>query len=280
MLRGEASSLHVEPQHATYNPPFPNPDEPIQAPKENDHETLAYLCTLLIYCIPLQSDAESASPKPNQTLPQEPYWQLFLDDYIIERSTGFRRVLHHPQPRGVVLKPDKPWETFGVVPQYVGRRKDGSLECYYIAIGGMGVVVCYATSEDGIHWEKPNLGLVDSPWGKENNMVPIGIPRDLGSHGNVRDPAMRFVFPSQPYKRRSKILFSSETPDFLNDPNWREKLVDSGGIAPHPGSTLQYWDDIHQEWVAVGQAPNHPPVRCVGRKESADLKNWTLEHYL
>ena len=39
------------------------------------------------------------------------HWELFLDDHIIERNTGFQRVLHHPTPKGVVLKPNQPWET-------------------------------------------------------------------------------------------------------------------------------------------------------------------------
>ena len=68
---------------------------------------------LLIFCVPLHAAEEPISPKPDQTELQEPHWQLFLDDHVIARSTGFQRVVHHPQPRGVVLKPDKPWESMG-----------------------------------------------------------------------------------------------------------------------------------------------------------------------
>src|SRR3954454_8522433 len=59
-------------------------------------------------------------------LPVNEHWQLFLDDYIIARSTGFDRVVHHPQPRGLVIPADKPWETAGAEMLYgtpVGRRK-------------------------------------------------------------------------------------------------------------------------------------------------------------
>ncbi len=77
--------------------------------------TLLALCATL--CVPLRADAEPVSPKRNQTEPPEPHWELFLDDYIIERSTGFQRVLHHPQPRGIVIPADKPWETQGLSPQ-------------------------------------------------------------------------------------------------------------------------------------------------------------------
>lgn len=37
--------------------------------------------------------------------------QLFLDDFIIERIDGLKRVMHQPVKRGAVIKPDQPWET-------------------------------------------------------------------------------------------------------------------------------------------------------------------------
>lgn len=30
-------------------------------------------------------------------------WQLFLDNYMLARSTGLDRVVHHPAKRGVVI---------------------------------------------------------------------------------------------------------------------------------------------------------------------------------
>ena len=130
---------------------------------------------------------------------REPYWELFLDDHVITRSTGFQRVLHHPQPRGIVLKPDKPWETFGVTPWYVGPRKGGGYECYYQCLwwepSGRSVnKMAYAISADGIHWEKPSLEMVEAPSQvskrdgfplgvstgprtKANNIIPCGHPR-------------------------------------------------------------------------------------------------------
>ena len=94
---------------------------------------------------------------------REPHWELFLDDYIIERSTGFRRELRHPKPRGVVLPADQPWESQGLSFNYVGRRKDGKLECYYRTHGANvpNDTTGYAVSDDGIHWQRPDLGLVE-----------------------------------------------------------------------------------------------------------------------
>jgi hypothetical protein len=151
------------------------------------------------------------------------HWQLFIDDFAIARGTGLDRVVHHPRPMGVVIPADKPWETFGTAPVFVGRREDGTFFAFYNAywwdttpeakIGrdrahDFKSVMAYATSPDGVHWEKPNLGLVEAPaeidWGKfppfpspkgttrQNNLgVPFRV-WDLGRHGNVTDPARRY----------------------------------------------------------------------------------------
>jgi hypothetical protein len=136
---------------------------------------------LLAICLPLSAADTPSSAPPASLPPREPNWELFLDDHIIERSTGFRRVLHHPEPRGVVLEPDLPWETQGLSILYVGWRKDGKLECYYRVHGKdiPGDTTAYAVSDDGIHWEKPVLGIVDGPNGKENNLLPADGPGDV-----------------------------------------------------------------------------------------------------
>jgi len=70
---------------------------------------LISILVLLAIRLPLSADVVPPATLP----PHEPHWELFLDDHIITRSTGFQRVLHHPQPRGIVIPADKPWETQG-----------------------------------------------------------------------------------------------------------------------------------------------------------------------
>jgi hypothetical protein len=41
--------------------------------------------------------------------------------------------------------------------------------------------VCYATSKDGIHWEKPELGLIGFEGSKENSTVIEGNHFDFES---------------------------------------------------------------------------------------------------
>ncbi|MFH1567890.1 MAG: hypothetical protein ABIL09_07795 [Gemmatimonadota bacterium] len=156
-------------------------------------------------------------------------WHLFIDNAHVARATGLDRVIHHPRPRGVVLAPDRPWETVGVSPQYVGRRDDGTFEAFYTAMwwdteGGrrqagsfgqdrahhMFQGMAYAESSDGLSWHKPELGLVAAPTGvdrgraapfpaptgsgKANNLgVPFAIVADLQRFGDVTDPARRLA---------------------------------------------------------------------------------------
>jgi len=126
---------------------------------------------------------------------------------------------------------------------YVGRRKDGMLECYYRALGAqVKEAIGYAVSRDGIHWEKPILKLVESSGGKDNNLVPCSPPVDLGQYGNVSDPTKRFVVtPGQPKLPRLSLgLWEIEFPipsrskwvDMLNNcdrERWRR--TGSGGPA-------------------------------------------------
>ena len=95
----------------------------------------------------------------------------------------------------------------------------------------------------------------------------------------MRDPALRFVL-HRSGRQKNDAWFGGETPDFVNDPHALNKFVDSGGHLGSNHNTVEFWDDIHNEWVAMRQAPNHPPTRCAGRYASPDLKDWTLDHYL
>ena len=237
---------------------------------------ITFLIFSTVYCLPLNVHADPGLQTPNQTELPETRWHLFLDNHEITRSTGFQRVLHHPKPRGVVLEAEKPWETFGVTPWYVGRRKGGGYECYYQTLWherGMRVAnrMAYAVSEDALIWEKPVLNLVEGPtqvgqqrrlarglslgsgdtndiYEKTNNILPCGHPRNLFLHGNVRDSEKRYALGLN-FGIPQRIAFCNELPDFINDPNWQEKLVDSGGFIHSQYTTLEYWDDLNQEWV-------------------------------
>jgi hypothetical protein len=78
-----------------------------------------------------------------------------LDNYVLARLENVNRKLHQPQKYGPIIRPDQLWEGGSIQvrmgPSWNPQEKLWML--FYCCGGG------YATSRDGIHWEKPVLGL-------------------------------------------------------------------------------------------------------------------------
>ncbi len=116
--------------------------------------------------------------------------QLFFDDYWLETRVGLVRTINQPvkHPKNPVLKREYSWEGFRV--QVYGTvihdPEEGLFKAWYMNIPrtaaekitvqgqrrpGHATLLSYATSKDGIMWEKPVLNLVDFEGSKANNMV-------------------------------------------------------------------------------------------------------------
>ena len=153
----------------------------------------------------------------SRAVPVGTRWQGFIDDFLIERRAALTTRLHqfekHPSP---VLTVEAPWESPGrgglggpVNALYDADRKQFRL--WYAARGfaGAGILpgvrnfACYATSDDGVHFERPELGLVEFDGSTTNNIV--AEHRDgaahLFTHGMLDCPEMQ---PYEPAERRYK----------------------------------------------------------------------------
>lgn len=102
---------------------------------------------------------------------------LFLDDHFIATKSGLRREWHQGQPHpDCLVVPDKPWEgnivLYGSVLFDVDSRKFRMW--YETYAGGRNYHVCYAESDDGIAWTKPELGLWEFEGSRQNNIVVPG----------------------------------------------------------------------------------------------------------
>ncbi|MBI4556955.1 MAG: hypothetical protein HY706_05170 [Candidatus Hydrogenedentes bacterium] len=131
--------------------------------------------------------------------------QLFFDRKFIETSEGVVITMNPPVKVGVVLEADRPWEDFRIT-SYFTVLQDGELcRMYYscFAVDQWHVpnaweehaYLCYAESRDGIHWEKPNLGIVEFEGSKENNILLRSVV-----DGTV------FIDPNAQAERRYKLL--------------------------------------------------------------------------
>ena len=140
--------------------------------------------------------------------------------------------------------------------------------------GAKGLRACYATSTDGIHWKKPNLGLVEYNGNKDNNIVDLSGGRcDLASlpvphDPDDPDPDRRFkvAYESLPHGARAAAAYS---PDGLR---WTE-------CASNPVTTLMEQTGLIRFngcYYMNGQAGGHFGV---GRKlqtfASYDFEHWT-----
>jgi hypothetical protein len=82
-----------------------------------------------------------------------------------------------------LLRADQPWEDFSLSYCQVLRVGD-TWHLWYNARdhryrGAADGFVCYARSPDGVHWEKPELGLISYQGDARNNIVAVGC--NLGS---------------------------------------------------------------------------------------------------
>ena len=108
--------------------------------------------------------------------------RLFFDDRYFERSRGLSREWGRPtrHPQNPVLQGDRPWEFRCTCPSTVLYDPvEGCYKMWYTTHNDEWSTLragftCYATSVDGITWEKPALGIIPYPDAPENNIVITG----------------------------------------------------------------------------------------------------------
>jgi hypothetical protein len=138
---------------------------------------------------------------------------LFLDLHHITRIEGLYRRMHQPQrhPDNPILQGENPWESiaslYGTVlydPEnalfkmwyLTGPYVDGVVQIRQRNALGNITLLAYATSTDGVRWEKPVLNQVDFEGSTENNLVDIGRTNCEGAailyDEHETDPARRY----------------------------------------------------------------------------------------
>ena len=185
--------------------------------------------------------------------------ELMVDDYLITRMSGGAELrLHRPIPREVVLVTDQPWE--GNACGYYTIFQDGELyRMYYYGLQ-MDVtedanvesptVFCYAESNDGIHWVRPELGLVEFNGSRKNNIIldsQAGFPAFApfkDANPNAAPEAQYkawIVGPDHPYG-----LYPLKSPDGIHwTPMSDGPVITYGLMDSH---NLAFWDTMRGEY--------------------------------
>lgn len=140
-----------------------------------------------------------------------------------------------------IIRPDNPWEQ-PRVGAYASVVKVGdTYHAWYevVAIDPACFSLCYATSRDGVHWEKPNLGLHEYQGSKENNILRVN-----GGHGYYTDEGEVVIYDENaPVEERFKMVFTRVVYDY--EPGVRRIMT---GVETHGAISA---DGIH--WTELGK---------------------------
>ncbi|HEY2157137.1 MAG TPA: hypothetical protein VGH33_16030 [Isosphaeraceae bacterium] len=161
---------------------------------------------MLIFPATRLSDvAASAQAPPREAIEIGSRRELFVDRFLIDTMTNTALRLHRPVDRGPVLAFDRPWE--GPFSGYATILHAGKkYQAYYRGAPGAEKkdtgnhqVVCYAESDDGIHWTKPALDLFPRHGEATTNIVLANAAPDTHNFSPLIDTRPG-VNPAERYK--------------------------------------------------------------------------------
>lgn len=171
--------------------------------------------------------------------------QLFVDDFLIEQTT-LQRTYHTAEyyPENPVLRPDKPWEMEGSDPTAMVFSdgvwydpQDHLFKMWYM--GGYVRSTCYATSKDGIHWDKPSLDVkpgtnIVQPGNRDSTTVWLDLEE--------KNPQRRFkLFRCHSENGWALSLYFS--PDGVH---WGEPVTRSDSCGDR---TTLFWNPFRKVWI-------------------------------
>ncbi len=234
---------------------------------------------------------------------------------VIERAKGFERRMHLPvkHPGNPLLKSDRPWESGAVFvnggPAVIWDDKEKLFKIWYFtynvsrgAAGGQvpgpgmirdnlhasaeggwveSFIPSVANSMDGLHWEKPVLG-IERGDSKANNLLdwPAQVPQ--GGTNILFDP--RDLDPRRRYKslfyshslsdsKSARGLYVSFSRDGVH---WNDYESNPVLTDVHDTHTIFGWDESSKKYVAYLRPKlESSRVRVIGRSESTDFIHWS-----
>jgi hypothetical protein len=246
--------------------------EPETAPAPNGNNgELLYNGIRLPKAWPPQDEVKTDSREPQPVpyldappavIPIDIGRQLFVDDFLIEKST-LRRTFHHAEKYAgnPIIKPETPDEMAGGLDGWDAAAtacpfddgvffdpKDRLFKMWYM--GGMCRNTMLATSEDGLHWKRPQFDVVPGT----NAVIPYRheFARDAFSpwlDWNATNPDERwkaFLYarilnPPDPKRHGASYLYTS--PDGVH---WQQRATVKGNV---DDNTTIFYNPFRKKWV-------------------------------
>jgi hypothetical protein len=174
--------------------------------------------------------------------------RLFVDLADIEQRSNIVRSFHQAKKelRHPVLKQESPWERHGgMTASVIYDKEERVFKAWYMAgfyAPGSRHVQCYAVSEDGIHWQRPEIGLHEALGSKANNIVIPASYHDGMDHWESMlkdpldpDPARRYKalgWSSYDWDGPLAGIYTATSPNGLN---WLHTAEPVFHFHPRPG---------------------------------------------
>ncbi len=229
----------------------------------------------------------TAQAQPHQVAP-DALKHLMLDTRVIYRSVNAKLTPGTvvKEPRNPLMQADKPWEnaTNNLYPNLLWDEQDQIFKLWYkcvladkeviaqmdqpSTVHDVGWYLLYATSKDGLTWDKPALGLHKFNGDAATNIVArdtpnVGVFKDL----HDKDAARRYKMVYDVGLGKPRVRFSAD------GIHWGEPIEPQGFGAQY-GDTHNnaFWDERSGKYLWFTKL--YLGERTVARLESDDFIQW------
>jgi len=226
----------------------------------------------------------ASEPRSNH---RDPLKHLVLDGRAIARTEGVKLVIGtvEKDPHNPLFQADRPWENSlnNLYPNLIYDDEEKLFKLWYkcvlsdkdviarmmppATIHDQGWLLLYATSTDGIAWQKPELGIVGFDGSTRNNAVcrdtpNVGVFKDL----HDADPSRRYKMIYDVGSGKMRVRFSR---DGLH---WSEPIVPEGLGPAGDTHNNAFWDESLGRYLLITRF--FLGERLVYRSQSADFLRW------
>lgn len=219
----------------------------------------------------------------NQVLNISTRRELFVDRLLICELKGTRLKLQEPKHAEIAIDYDTEVEGYSEHPSsfYTTILNDHDT-CRMYYRGGSDSersITCYAESQDGIHWIKPNLNLFEVHGSKHNNVIGFqNAPQFCPFVDNRPD-----VLPSERYKANALHtnksdnvgLFGYYSGDGIHWSKLQDEPIVPNVLLNHFDSqNVMFWSNVEQQYVLYARHMVGGK-RSTARATSENFVDWT-----
>jgi len=209
--------------------------------------------------------------------------EMFVDNRLLDtnRTRGVSLQLQTPLRREVVLTTDKPWE--GSASAYFTVFHDGArIRLYYRGFvpphgdGSDQQVTCYAESEDGIKFTRPNLGLYEFQGSKENNIVYRGVEAHNFAPFLDANPDAKAEEKFKAIGGLSSKLYAFGSPDGIHWKKLQSEPIFTQGA--FDSLNVVFWDTLTKQYRCYSRywsKGNYTGARAIQSCTSKDFIHWS-----